>query len=249
MPSLPELQRRFAAAILAEGAPPAAGLAIYRNAVTANYRKALGATYRVVSELTGIAFFNAAVDAFVLAQPSSGGDLNVYGGAFGSFLAAYPHAAELPDVPDVARLEWALDVAHRAADAPASPARLLAALGALPADDVPQLGLRLDPSCRLLASPFPVLRIWQVHQPDAGADASVTFGGEVDRLLVHRAHDEVVIERRTAGDYAFLDALDGGAELAAALDAAIAVEAAFDLGAALRTGIASGVISDLRASA
>ena len=53
-----------------------------------------GATYPVVLRLVGAPFFNAAVDAFVHAHPSTSGDLNVYGDAFGDFLAGYPHAGE-----------------------------------------------------------------------------------------------------------------------------------------------------------
>ena len=44
-------------------------------------------------------------------------------------LAAYPHARELPYLPDVARLEWAVDEAGRAAD-PAGTPEALAACGA-----------------------------------------------------------------------------------------------------------------------
>src|SRR4029453_7123257 len=131
MPSLSELQRRFAATVLDLAREPHARIAVYRHTIFANYRNALGATHRVVRELTGVPFFDAAVDAFVLAHPSTGGDLNVYGDAFASFLATYPHAAPLPYLPDVARLEWAMDEAHRAADAegnaktrPAPPAAL-----------------------------------------------------------------------------------------------------------------------------
>src|SRR5206468_8947753 len=104
--------------------------------IFANYRNALGATYRVVRDLTGVPFFNTAVDAFVLVRPSTGGDLNVYGDAFASFLATYPHAARLPYLADVARLEWSMDEAHRAADANGDAQRMFAALAAIPADAV-----------------------------------------------------------------------------------------------------------------
>ena len=114
--SLPELQRRFAAALprRRERRRARACTATRCSRTTATRSRA---TYRVVRELVGAPFFDAAVDAFVRAHPSTGGDLNVYGGEFADFLAAYPHARDLPYLPDVARLEWALDEAHRAADA------------------------------------------------------------------------------------------------------------------------------------
>ena len=121
MSSLRELQQRFAEAVFAgpgvassfvAGAPAAAGdrIAIYRKTIFANYRKALAATYPVVRRLVGHLFFVDAVDAFVRAHPSNGGDLNVYGDRFGDFLAAYPPATELAYLADVAWLDAGIGV-------------------------------------------------------------------------------------------------------------------------------------------
>src|SRR5215831_4821759 len=128
MSSLAELQQRFADAIYAsEGAMPGFGVSgagpapermdIYRRAIFANYRKALAATYPTVQRILGEPVFASAVDAYVLAQPSTSGDLNDYGDTFGAFLAQHPPVAALPYISDVARLEWAIDEVNRAADA------------------------------------------------------------------------------------------------------------------------------------
>ena len=244
MPSLRELQTRFGTA-LAEGTDER--IAIYRNTVFANYRTALGATYRVVQQLVGVPFFNAAVDAYALAFPSTGGDLNVYGDRFGEFLAAYPHARQLTYLPDVATLEWAVDDANRAADADGSPDEILAALTNIPADEVAAQCFALDPSCRFVTSPFPVLRIWQVHQPTFAGDISVRFETGTDWLLVHREAGAVVIERLTSGDFALLRALHQGDDLATARGAAIAAEATFDLGTTLGQVIANRTLTQLLA--
>jgi hypothetical protein len=246
LPSLRERQTRFASALLGGEADGDVRMAIYRNSVRANYRNALGATYRVVSQLVGEPFFRAAVDAYVHACPSAGGDLNVYGGSFGEFLATYPHARNLPYLPDVARLEWAMDESGRAADASGTPETILAALGAIPAERVTAQRFALDPSCRLLTSPYPVLRIWQVHQPDHAGEIAVEFGAVADHLLVRREGGVVVAERLASGDFALLRALADGGDLAAALDAAVAAEPAFDLGASLRAYIANRTLAELR---
>jgi len=196
-----------------------------------------------VRELTGMPFFNAAVDAFVLAHPATGGDLNVYGAALPEFLATYPHAAQLPYLPDVARLEWAMDEAHRAADSEGEARRTLATLATTPADQVALQRFELDPSCRLLRSAFPVLRIWRAHQDGSVHNGGVEFGAGDDFLLVRRERDSVAVERVGPGDFAWLGALAAGADLAQALDAAFAVDATFDLGTALRTYIGNGVLS------
>ncbi len=245
MPSLLELQRRFAAALCAPAPPSASGLAVYHAAVRANRRHALGATFVVVRELTGAPFFDAAVDAFADAHPSRGGDLNVYGDAFGDFLAAWPHARDLPYLPGVARLEWAMDEAQRAADPSGSARDVVAALGAITPDAFETVRFILDPSCRMLRSPFPVLRIWRAHQPGGEPLEDVALDGADDRLLVRREASKVTVERLAPGEHAWLAALHAQETLAAALDAALAEDPAFDLTAALRCRVADRTLAAL----
>jgi hypothetical protein len=250
--SLYELQQRFVEAVISSDVPPdlIAGsppfarerIAIYRRTIFSNYRKALSASYPVVRRLTGTAFFHAAIDAFVQARPSRGGDLNIYGDAFGDFLATYAPAADLAYLPDVARLEWALDESQRARDATCVPESVLAALASLPPERLPSLRLELDPSCRLLASPYPILRIWRTNQSDYTGDDRVLLDEGGDALLVRRGAERVSIERLSAGDHGWLSALQKGAALGQSIEAARRVDAAFDLGTALRDHIAAGTV-------
>jgi hypothetical protein len=237
MPSLRELQREFVAS-LATGDD--ARIGVYRNTVTANYRNALGATYRVVRELTGAAFFDAAVDAFVASHPSTSGDLNIYGGELATFLAAYPYARELPYLPDVARLEWAIDEANRAADGSDEREAMLARLSAHTPEE---LVFTLDPSCRLVHSQFPVMRIWQAHQD--GGDFAIDWQAGADYLLVRREGDSPIIERLTAAEYAWLASLANGDDLATAAGHAFARDPTFDLGTILGKHIANRVVTGI----
>lgn len=245
MPSLLELQRRFAGALLDPATAPAGGLAVYRDSVVANRRNALGATFVVVRELTGAPFFDAAVDAFASAHPSRGGDLNVYGDAFADFLATYPHARDLRYLPDVARLEWAMDEAQRAADEAGTPEALLASLAAVPPTEVAAQRFRLDASCRLQRSPYPVLRIWQAHRGAGQRLEDIAFDGPDDLLLVRRERGQVTVERLPGGEHAWLATLAAGADFAAALDAALAADPAFDLAGALQRRVADGTLAAL----
>ena len=240
-PSLRDLQRRFARA-LREDAD--ARIGVYRSNVVASYRNALAATYPVVKALTGTPFFDAAVDAFTQVHPPSGGDLNVYGGELASFLAAYPHARDLPYLPDVARLEWAIDECARAADAVGTPAGLLTRLAAATGDDVASLRFLLDPSCRLIESRYPVMRIWQAHQP--GQDLAVDLSQGPDDLLVRREDGVPLVERVAHAELAWLSAVRDGANLAGALERAVAMDPAFDLGAALGRRIADRTLAEVR---
>jgi hypothetical protein len=251
MPSLRELQRGFAAAVLDDAASigglgivaaelnPGARIGIYRNNVLGNYRKAMAATYPVVRRLVGAEFFAAAIDAFVRVYPSTRGNVNRYGGEFARFLATYPPARELAYLPDVARVEWAIDQANIAADAAALD---LAALAAVPEDALGKLRLALHPSVQLVASPYPVLRIWQANQPDHAGDERVDLAEGGDALLIARGAQRVTIERLDPGAHAFLLALARDLELQDAVEHALAVEAAFDLPAALKAHVAARII-------
>jgi hypothetical protein len=252
MLSLREAQRRFVEAVLSPEAATdfIAGsstfardrMAIYRRSIFANYRKALSASYPVVKRLTGAPFFHAAIDAFARAQPSQSGDLNIYGDALGEFLATYPPAADLPYLADIARLEWAIDEANRASEASCAPESVLAALAVAPPDRLPALRLRLEPSCRLVASPFPILRIWQTNQTDYSGDDRIMLDEGGDALLIRRGDRGISLERLAAGDHAWLAALAMGATLGAAIEAAQNADSTFDLGVALREQIAAGTI-------
>jgi len=258
MPSLRELQRDFAATLLAGNgaAPPfatvpaedaAARFAVYRRALFANYRNALAATYPVVKRLVGAASFNAAVDAFVADHPAASGDLNLYGDTFGAFLAACPLAADFPYLADVAALEWAQDEANRAADSASSPRDVLAELTIMATAQLPDARLLLAPSCRLVMSRYPILRIWQANQDDDAGDRRVSLDAGPDRLLVRREPDGVTIERIGTGEYAWLGALAAGLPLGEAIEAAQDADPSFDLGTALRARIEDGSIADVKA--
>ncbi len=84
--------------------------------------------------------------------PSRSGDLNDFGGEFGDFLAGWPPAAQLPYLPDVARLEWAVERVFHAAEVPPLD---LSRLAGVPQEELPGLRFALHPgqSDRLLALP------------------------------------------------------------------------------------------------
>jgi len=238
MPSLPEAQRRFAAAIDSGEPAPGPGFDVYRRSIQAVYRRALAATYPVVRAIVGAAFFDAAVDAFAAAYPSRSGDLNVYGAELAHFLARYEPASTLPYLADVARLEWALDESARAADVEADPRAVIAAISVVEEDAVPALRLLLHPSCRLLASRFPVFEIWKVHQPGYGGDMRVDVeSGLMEHLLARRSGDVPLVECVDVCEFAWLRALQQGADFGGALAQAMEAEATFDLGEVLQARV------------
>jgi len=114
---LAELQRGFARAVLAGDATgmsiargrvsPAAALQVHRNTIIGALVNALRLTYPSVDALVGESFFDQTAAAFAEHSPPATARLAGYGEGFGDFLAA--HVPSLPYLPDVARLDWAVD--------------------------------------------------------------------------------------------------------------------------------------------
>jgi hypothetical protein len=140
----------------------------------------------------------------------------------------------------VATLEWAYQQSSVAADAPSFDP---AALRDIPPEGYGQLRFTLHPACGLVRSPYPVMRIWAVNQPNADADGVVDLSSGADFILIRRASEGVEMRRIGASEFAMLDAFSQGAKLADALESAYAVDPNFDLGEALRRLIALGVLA------
>lgn len=208
--SLLEIQRAFAAGLKA---PADAGMRAYSANVWGNWTGALAGAYPIVRKIVGEAFFEVLAREYARAHASVSGDLNEYGARLADFVAKYPDTLDLPYLPDVARVEWLAHRAYYAADRPAFDASQIDAL-------------RLAPGCALLESPWPLARIWQVHQDDYPGEVAVDLNGGAQRILVHRPRWCAEVHALEAGDYLFLKSLDAG--LGSALQAAVAADPAFD---------------------
>jgi hypothetical protein len=227
------------AEILADGLPPRARLGIYRHHVLATLTAALRGTFPVVGRLVGDGFFAYAADAYVRRHPPDGPCLFEYGGGFADFLAAFPPCRDLVYLPDVARLEWAMQTALYAEDVPPLD---LGALRALTPETVDGITLRFDPSVTLLASPWPVDHVWRANQPGADPDATVDLGAGGTWLEVRRLGDDVVWRALPPAEHAFRAALAAAAALPLAADAALAIDAGFDLTRVLRALFGEGLV-------
>ena len=234
MPSLLELQRDFARALM-DGAPSGA-LAIYRGNLYANATEALGSAYPAVRRIVGEKFFDATARQFVRAHPSLHGDLNRYGERLPDFLERFPHTADLPYLPDVARMEWLVHRAYFAADA--APFDLSAI------EEHALLRPQLAPACALMESAWPLGRIWAIHQDDYPGDFEIDLAAGPDRILVHRPRWRTVVVTLPPGDYAFLNCALQGKTLVEALEAG-ATDEHFDPATALAHWIQAGVIASL----
>ncbi len=221
-------------------------LEVYRHNVFTNLRGALGDIFPVVKRIVGEVFFLHAADQFIRAHPSRSGDLNEFGREWPGFLAAYPHAADLPYLADVARLEWVWHECFHAAEA--APLEL-ARLATIPAEAHGELVFQLHPAARLLKSEYPILRIWQVNQEQFAGGMEIDWETAGDSVLVRRdtaGSVEVVIEAIAPGAYRFLSEMLQQRALEAAAEAALATDNAFDLQGFLLESVQCGVIVDFK---
>ena len=235
MSGLARLQREFLDAV-ASGGSSDPKRDVYRANLLANAHSALAAAYPVVRRLVGDAFFRELSDRFALAHPSRSGDLHLYGAELGGFLAHYAPARELACLPDVAALEWAIATAYHAGDARGMDYEALAAIPDAQRNDI---GLLLQPAARLIASPHPVLAIWEANQAERDGTPERSEGP--DLVLVHREGFAVRTRLLSRGEWDFLDALRARRTLAEiASDASLAGALASEVVKWARLGLIDG---------
>ncbi len=223
MPTLRELQQQFAAAVFhgdtalqdhivsTEAASAAERIAIYRASVLGIQSDALAAIYPVVQQLVGEKFFTAMAHTYLQQHPSPSGDLHQLGEQMGDFLGDYAPAASLPYLADTARLEWACHRAFHAADDPTFD---FTAFAEIPAEQQGALVFSPSHSLQTLDSPWPVHRIWAMHQDDAEQQQQKIDLDEGDaKLLVSRPQRSLEITPLSDPQWTFIQQIRQGATL------------------------------------
>jgi hypothetical protein len=248
MPTLLELQMQLRRAVLGgdtaeivaaihgDGLDPAARVGIYRNHAFATLGASLQGTFPVVSRLVDERFFAYAAHEYLREHPPHSRCLVECGADFADFLADFEPCAALPYLADVARFEWALNIAATVREVtPLSPV----ALATVPAEQAAYLALRLQPSLTYLTSPWPIDAIWRANQQSEVSTVDLASGGI--SLEVRRSGAVVAWRRLDPASFAFRTALADGFVLAAAMAGATLQDPAFDLAAALQHVFAEGL--------
>jgi hypothetical protein len=203
---------------------------VYRNNVFLSLTGALQAVYPVVQALVGERFFTRLSRDYITQYPSRSGNLHDFGRELPKFLSAYEPVSQLIYLPHVARLEWAYHNIFHAADAAGE---VIDKLHTIPPEHHGDLCFTFHPATRLLVSPYPVLRIWEVNQEGFAGEQSVDLAEGGDALLVFRPELDVLIERLSDAEYEFLSALAARESLEKAVTQALRSEANFNLDACL----------------
>lgn len=216
---------------------------VYRNNVRLILTDHFKKTFPVLSKLVGENFINQLSWDFIKESPPKDYDLFQYGENLPDFLKKYPPADNHPYLADVTRLEWAREVAWRAADAPGLHHEDLAKAR----NDISALSLSLHPSCSLLESPWPVGKIWQANQEGFEGDEAIDLESGPCYMLISRPKMDVLVWDLTKGEHHFLKALAQGHPFGVAAQLAQTAEEAFNdeaLAQALAHHLSGGTFTD-----
>ncbi len=187
---------------------------------------ALADTFPAVFRLVGEPFFRFAAREFASAHPPRRrSTLTTYGVSFPGFLRDFEPAAPVPYLADVALLEYSYLSAYHAAEAtrPIRPGLE----GAAAEDRPPRLALH--PSARLMTSPYPVSRIWEVNRRRAAIEGKLRFSHEREHLLVIRPDATVEVRRVSRAAWAALLTIRQGSGYDAALEAGVRADPQCDV--------------------
>ncbi len=214
-------------------------LRTYRNNLLEGSTSVLRSAYPVVERLVGQACFRQIAVEFLLNHASRCGHQTHIGESFPPVLRRWFADGGNDYLADLAALEWAH---HQSRTAPAAPPFDFAKLGDVPPNAYAQLRFRLAPACRLFRSAFPVIRIWSANQPDVRCEETIDLASGSDLVLIHRSTLGVELRGLDAADFALLEAFSQGVRLGDALEAAVAVDPAFNLSEALSAFVILGVL-------
>lgn len=155
-PELIRFQRDFARAL---DRPAQGAMAVYRNTVIHGAVEALRANYPVVEQIIGAEMFEHVAVDFSATNPPSNPVLALYGEKFGDWLLRQSWIADLPYLPDVAKVERLHLQSLFASDAETMAREQLTKIG-----EIRDTSLRLHPAAHFAWLSTPAMSIWLAHQ-------------------------------------------------------------------------------------
>lgn len=219
-------------------------LDVYRNNAWQFFVTALERTYPVTQRRVGTEYLRQLAHEYRDQHPSQHGDLHWIGQRFPAWLAVRLQGTGYDWLADLALLEWACEESVTAAHHRPAPVE---SLSRFDADLLPHLTLVLQPSLRLVASPYPIWSVWQANQR-ANAAAPIDLEAGAEHCVVACVADRVAVYRLDQPDYRLLELLCTGMPLGPATEAAATDAATLGrlLGWAFGEGLVVRVVSSGR---
>jgi hypothetical protein len=234
-----EARADLLAAVVGDAIPAIARLSVHRHHVADSLGAALAASFPTVHALVGADFFRRLAHDFAARSPPTQPVLTEYGADLAAFIAGYEPAGSLPYLPDIARLDWALNLAFHA---PAGRRLAASDLSAIAVERLAEMTLVLSAGTALITSLYPLDRIWEASQPGAG-EGTVDLGSGGARLVVLRRAQDAAFVSLTAGEAAFVAGLLEAQSLETAAGAAFRADPTFGLSTSFSRLLALGVFA------
>jgi len=181
----PELDAWIA---LPRGVAAAERLSAHTNGYPARIQESLRETYPALAHILGETAFAKLAERYLPHVPAGESNLNFIGSALPGFVARDPLARDLPFLPDLVRLEWAVsDCFHARLSGPFDAAACTAWTPA----DWSRACIDFQPGVALVRSRWP-LRALRDCRNTAREEVDVDLVDRPENLLIHRADLEVV---------------------------------------------------------
>lgn len=213
---------------------------VYRNNVTVSLIDALADTFPATRRIVGDRFFRDMARLFVRAEPPTSPLLFEYGHGFADFIERFEHAASMPWLPDVARIERAWLDAYHAADAEPLDPQLL---GDVAPERLESVRFAPHPAMRVLRSAYPAVTIFVANRRDEPVGRILESSGE--DALVTRPALEVFVRNLPPGGAVFLHHLRSGRTLGESAELAGKAAPDFDLGINIAGMLEAGAFASL----
>lgn len=202
-PSLAELQRAVAAHVLTgegpgvddwirapAGVDAAARLAVHTHGYPARVTESLREAFPATANILGEGSFAALAARYLAHIPSELRNLNHIGAALPAFLRRDGLPDDLPFLPDLAELEWAVAVCFHAKLASAFDASVCSGWRM---EDWERARIEFQPGLALVRSPWPLRELRETRHSER-SQIDVDLVDRPDRVLVRRRGFEVVLE-------------------------------------------------------
>lgn len=199
-------------------------LKVYRNNIIGSLTDVMVASFPAIEALVGKEFMEGMARSFILAHPPTQGCLNNFGPGFAEFIEGFEPAKGLAYLPDIARLEIALNEAYYAADDMPLTGEALANI--VP-EDLGDLKLLTRANVKLLHSPYPISEIRDFALSDGKGEA-VDIDKGAAFLMVYRPKLDTEIIILDGDEFAMLEALSNGMALGVAVEETLEQYPSFD---------------------
>ncbi len=239
---LQNLQAEIADAIVYDtkqslGIKPSGHLDIHRQRRLQALNRSLLSVYPLVKTLVGADFFLILTRSYIEHYPSRSGNLNDFGEYMSEFIAEFQPLKNMAYLIEVAQFEWLCHTLLRAPNAPAVASDLQRLIDNSPED---QLHLLIHPAAQVRRFYYPILRIIDKCEHQREETIDMHAGG--DHLLIIRIQFNITLVPLTAGEFAFLDAIQDDLSVQEARSRALRVDREFQLAETLSRWIDEQVI-------